>query len=209
MPCSWSVLLAHLSSIVFSLASHSFRVGWSGKIRSHLARLLQSSKLLTLSPTQFNYLWVTDFPLFDVEKLRVSLGNEQTNDSTKSNENQKLHIHDLGAMHHPFTAPSPSSLQALLKILPYFLPNSSTSSSTSSSSYTVINENLLPLSSYQGVSNVQLSPSELISTLCSLRGQHYDIVLNGFEVGSFLWFSYFSLFLLLLVFAQLCLFVRS
>lgn len=77
-----------------------------------LSELLQKRGQLKLDPSQFNFLWVDDFPLFDVTDTGELVSN-----------------------HHPFTAPLPADV-ALLKTEPL-----------------------------------------------KVRGLHYDVVLNGIELG--------------------------
>jgi aspartyl-tRNA synthetase len=88
-----------------------------GKFRLKLADLLEKEYKIELRKRrQWNFLWITDFPLF----------TPMAGDPTK-----------LESTHHPFTAP--------------------------------INEHLSLLSSKKDLSQI--------------IGQHYDLVLNGFEVG--------------------------
>ncbi|XP_059092769.1 aspartate--tRNA ligase, mitochondrial-like [Tigriopus californicus] len=80
-----------------------------GKLRPELARLC-----LKLDPTEFKFLWVEEFPLFEPK------------------ENDPNH---LESAHHPFTQPHPGDIELLTK-----------------------------------------------NPLC-VRGLHYDLVLNGSEIG--------------------------
>jgi aspartyl-tRNA synthetase len=84
-----------------------------GKIRLYCADVLKSQGKLTINPTQFNFLWVVEFPLlgFDREQNRWY------------------------SSHHPFTAPVTEDI-SLLKTDPK-----------------------------------------------KVRGQHYDVVVNGVELG--------------------------
>lgn len=84
-----------------------------GRIRSYCAEILQKRGRLSLSANQFNFLWVTDFPLLRFDK--------ETNRWASS--------------HHPFTAPVPEDIPLLTK-----------------------------------------EPRRV-------RGQHYDVVVNGVELG--------------------------
>ncbi|KAI8049467.1 tRNA synthetases class II-domain-containing protein [Syncephalis plumigaleata] len=84
-----------------------------GHLRIHAARALEQHGLLNIDPERYDFLWVTDFPLFTFD-------------------------HKLGQLqstHHPFTAPIDDDVHML---------------------YT--------------------NPEQV-------RGQHYDLVLNGMEVG--------------------------
>lgn len=100
--------------VVFFAAAH-----WEqacnilGRVRLECAQLLAKRGLLEISKTQYNFLWVVDFPLmiFDEEAGRHLAG------------------------HHPFTAPV--------------------------------------------AEDVRLLDSDPLA----VRGQHYDIVLNGVEIG--------------------------
>lgn len=92
-------------------------LGKMGKLRLKLVDLLEKEYKMELrKKRQWNFLWVTDFPLF----------TPMADDRTK-----------LESTHHPFTAP--------------------------------ISEDLSLLSSKKDWSRI--------------TGQHYDLVLNGFEVG--------------------------
>ena len=84
-----------------------------GRTRLEAAQLLVKRGKLTLSPTQWNFLWVVDFPLMSYDEERGA----------------------YAATHHPFTAPVPEDA-ALLDSDPK-----------------------------------------------AVRGQHYDVVLNGMELG--------------------------
>lgn len=84
-----------------------------GKIRLEVAALLQKKGLLTISNTDYRFLWIVDFPLISYD------------------EEQKKYV----ATHHPFTAPLKEDIPLLEK-----------------------------------------SP-------LAVRGQHYDLVLNGVELG--------------------------
>ena len=84
-----------------------------GRVRLECAKLLQARGKLTISPKQFNFLWVIEFPLM--------LWDEEQNRFVSA--------------HHPFTAPVKEDVP-LLDTNPH-----------------------------------------------AVRGQHYDIVLNGVELG--------------------------
>ncbi|XP_063397245.1 aspartate--tRNA ligase, mitochondrial-like [Mytilus trossulus] len=84
-----------------------------GKVRTTVANALQSKGVQIIDENKFDFLWVTDFPLF--------LPKEEGE--------------GLESAHHPFTAPHPDDVE-LVKTHP-----------------------------------------ELV------RSQHYDLVLNGFEIG--------------------------
>ncbi|KAJ2081510.1 aspartate--tRNA ligase msd1 [Coemansia sp. RSA 988] len=86
-----------------------------GRLRTLAAKLLQEKGKLTISESQFDFLWIENFPLFtrEVDSLQGQ----------------------LSATHHPFTAPVPEDLPLL-----YSDPE-------------------------------------------KVRGQHYDLVLNGVELG--------------------------
>ncbi|KAI9591907.1 tRNA synthetases class II-domain-containing protein [Syncephalis fuscata] len=84
-----------------------------GHLRIHAAQALQQQGLLTIDPQRYDFLWVTDFPLFTLDS-----------ESTR-----------LQSTHHPFTAPIEHDVPLL-----YTEPD-------------------------------------------KVHGQHYDLVLNGMEVG--------------------------
>ncbi|KAI7863657.1 tRNA synthetases class II-domain-containing protein [Spinellus fusiger] len=85
-----------------------------GRVRLHLANLLQEKGLLKMDEEKYKFLWVESFPLFTPDEQGVRTWQ---------------------ATHHPFTAP--------------------------------FNEDI-----------------ELLSTApAKVRGQHYDLVLNGMEIG--------------------------
>jgi aspartyl-tRNA synthetase len=86
-----------------------------GRVRTFAAHVMQAQRLLTLDPTQFNFLWVVDFPLFTLEDGQLT------------------------STHHPFTAP--------------------------------IDE------------HKKLLASDYTTDLLRIRAQHYDVVVNGIEMG--------------------------
>lgn len=100
--------------IVFFAADQWERTcGILGRVRLECGALAHQRGLINISPTQYNFLWVIDFPLmtFDEEKGRYV------------------------ATHHPFTAPVDEDIELL-----------------------------------------KTDPKQV-------RGKHYDIVLNGLELG--------------------------
>ena len=99
--------------IFFAAAPWEKACGILGRIRLECAALLQKRGKVTISASQWNFLWVVDFPLMSYD------------------EETKRFV----ATHHPFTAPVPEDA-ALLDTEPQ-----------------------------------------------KVRGQHYDIVLNGMELG--------------------------
>ena len=84
-----------------------------GKIRLYCAELLKSQGKLKISPDQFNFLWVVDFPLLSFDK----------------------EMNRWYSSHHPFTAPVAEDIPMLIT-----------------------------------------DPKKV-------RGQHYDVVVNGVELG--------------------------
>jgi len=99
--------------IFFAAANWEQACGILGRIRLDSAQLLRKRGLLSIPDDQFNFLWVTDFPLmlFDQDEQRYV------------------------STHHPFTSPVTEDIP------------------------------------------------KLESDPRSVRGQHYDIVLNGSEIG--------------------------
>ncbi|CAG8466626.1 22620_t:CDS:10 [Dentiscutata erythropus] len=85
-----------------------------GRLRSHVAEILESKGVLKIPSSKYNFLWVESFPLF-----------------TRDRENNDKLI----STHHPFTAPVSDDLKLLLT-----------------------------------------EPEKV-------RGQHYDLVVNGVEIG--------------------------
>ncbi|TMW55432.1 hypothetical protein Poli38472_010314 [Pythium oligandrum] len=73
-----------------------------GRMRSHCAQLLYAKGYLRdeLSPTNFNHLWVVDFPMF-----------ERSEDASDDGDVV------LSATHHPFTAPTDESAVVLQELL--------------------------------------------------------------------------------------------
>lgn len=67
-----------------------------GKVRVLYKELLEANKISIPARTKskFNFLWITDFPLFTLET------DEETSTS-------------LSSTHHPFTAPHPEDLHKL------------------------------------------------------------------------------------------------
>lgn len=96
-------------------SSRPWVANWAlGKVRLLCAEIMQKKNLLKIPADRFDFLWVVDFPLYDIDH---------------DNNNQ------LVTNHHPFTAPLPEDIP-------------------------------------------------LLDTQPELaRGLHYDIVLNGVEVG--------------------------
>jgi aspartyl-tRNA synthetase len=99
--------------IFFAAANWEQACGILGRIRLDSAQLLRKRGLLSIPDDQFNFLWITDFPLmlFDQDEQRYV------------------------STHHPFTSPVTEDIP------------------------------------------------KLESDPRSVRGQHYDIVLNGSEIG--------------------------
>lgn len=85
-----------------------------GKVRLHIANLLQERGLLNIDPNAYKFLWVESFPLFTPDEQGIRTWQ---------------------ATHHPFTAPFDEDI---------------------------------PL---------------LATDPAKVRGQHYDLVLNGMEIG--------------------------
>ncbi|RIA94628.1 tRNA synthetases class II-domain-containing protein [Glomus cerebriforme] len=83
-----------------------------GRIRSQIITLLQLKDKLSISPLEYNFLWIESFPLFT-----------------------RVETNKLTSTHHPFTAPLPEDIELLFK-----------------------------------------DPEQV-------RGQSYDLVLNGVEIG--------------------------
>ena len=99
--------------IFFAAANWEQACGILGRIRLDSAQLLRKRRILSIPDDQYNFLWVTDFPLmlFDQDEKRYV------------------------SAHHPFTSPVTEDIP------------------------------------------------KLESDPRSVRGQHYDIVLNGSEIG--------------------------
>ncbi|KAG2227728.1 hypothetical protein INT45_004770 [Circinella minor] len=85
-----------------------------GRVRLHLANLLQEKGLLKIDPNTYKFLWIESFPLFSPDEQNIRTWQ---------------------ATHHPFTAPFDEDI---------------------------------PL---------------LTTDPAKVRGQHYDLVLNGMEIG--------------------------
>ena len=136
-----------------------------GRARLMMKEELQRRGQLRLRADELQLLWVTDFPLFDMDvdelhrrqqEQQRPQGGEQAG-AAAFIEREKA---GLTAMHHPFTAPHPDDLPALLSLLSSLLSSSSSSTAAPSA---------LPVSGLQALSRI--------------RGQHYDLVCNGVELA--------------------------
>ena len=85
-----------------------------GRVRLHLAGVLQNLGVMKLNPNAYKFLWIESFPLFTPDEQGIRTWQ---------------------ATHHPFTAPFDEDIPLLAT-----------------------------------------DPSKV-------RGQHYDLVLNGMEIG--------------------------
>ena len=97
----------------------------AGTLRTELSNLLY-----TPDPSEFQFLWVEDFPLF--------LPKE-------NDDNNKINKLEIESAHHPFTQPHPDDMQ------------------------------LLELSDNESTLSLE--------KLLKVRSLHYDLVLNGQEIG--------------------------
>jgi len=92
-----------------------------------------------LDPTQLNFLWVENFPLFTpIEKNQ----NRKFDDP----ENKIVEHFGIESTHHPFTSPKPEDIEHLIQFQ-------------------------------------DKSPEEKLESIMKISGLHYDLVLNGSEIG--------------------------
>jgi aspartyl-tRNA synthetase len=124
-----------------------------GRARVSAAHQLVRFNKLEISAAELKPLWVTEFPLFDFQA-------ECNLDAGKGEVT--LNSIGLTSMHHPFTAPAASDLPALQSLL-------SELKSAASSRRCSVRE--VPLTQGQ------------LTVLLDLKGQHYDLVCNGVELG--------------------------
>eukprot|EP00936_MAST-01D_sp_MAST-1D-sp1_P002878 g2878.t1 len=110
-----------------------------GRARQKGAALLQERGLLAVDGEAVCLLWVTDFPLFELEDADpdADIGA----DVAESQQRQ------LASAHHPFTAPHPDDMATIW-----------------------------PGDEHE-------SASDRLDSLLRVRGQHYDLVMNGWELG--------------------------
>jgi aspartyl-tRNA synthetase len=109
-----------------------------GKLRTHCGNLAVARGALTLSPDDFRFVWVVDFPLFT--RIESSNVGEVSLLAQSLFDGSQL---AFTATHHPFTAPVPDDEQLLDKI----------------------------------------AATGDLSLAAQIRGQHYDVVVNGVELG--------------------------
>lgn len=133
-----------------------------GALRLHLFSLLNKKELTHRYLTApFAPLWVTDFPLFEVDEVRGT----------------------LSSAHHPFTAPHPAHLLLLRSVLSRVfehLSNSSSSSTSSASSASSLSV-IVPRTPLEALEAVR--DAGALEDLRSIIGQSYDLVMNGMEMG--------------------------
>ncbi|KNC83499.1 hypothetical protein SARC_04255 [Sphaeroforma arctica JP610] len=107
-----------------------------GKVRLQCATELERKGLpvrpLKGSANEFEFLWVTDFPLFTPEEEP-----EQSSTPSESDSNHSATMR-LGTTHHPFTAPHADDMKYL---------------------------------------------NGTVEGMMKIRGQHFDLVVNGVELG--------------------------
>ena len=140
-------------------------LGWSdgwrrlchslGVARLQLQAKMAQAGLWTARADELRFLWVTDFPLLDldsdeVERRLITGGHAGGQASGMSRADVQL-----TTMHHPFTAAHPDDAAALLQLL--------------ATTAHLPSEHALPLSSLQSLSCV--------------RGANYDLVCNGLEMA--------------------------
>jgi len=123
-----------------------------GRVRLAASALLQEKGKMVLPARLFNFMWVVDFPLFDVTPVELS-----------PESNAAPTRYELASMHHPFTSPHPDDLPVLQEVLNELFSSSSAPRHDAQPGHA-------------------LTASQL-ARLRRLRGQNYDIVVNGVELG--------------------------
>lgn len=125
-----------------------------GNLRLQCAELLESRGISVRDPSAFHFLWVVDFPLFLPKKEEPE---------------------QLESAHHPFTAPLPEDAQLLytephkvywLKILLVFV--------SFLINFGIFRNNYMSCGMHQ---------AWVVFCHSQVRGQHYDLVMNGCEIG--------------------------
>jgi len=124
-----------------------------GRARILAAHRMVDKGLLRIAANRLNMFWVIDFPLFDVT-LPTNNDNHQP---------ITLASIDLKAMHHPFTSPVPEDAHKLMQLIQQL-------------------QQKREEGRYESIRHVPLTQQQL-NTLLSIRGQHYDLVCNGVELG--------------------------
>ena len=140
--------------LVTSSPNSSLALDTLGKVRIMAAHKLVDKKKLAISAQQLEMFWVVDFPLF-----KFTLPHDLTQPGTVVS----LESLQLASMHHPFTAPVEEDLPKLIQLY----------------------EQLEDARHRLGLESIRMVPLniEQIDTLRSIRGQNYDVVCNGIELG--------------------------
>jgi aspartyl-tRNA synthetase len=141
----------------------------TGRLRVALFKLLQSKQWLVVPPSAYHFLWVTDFPLFDLDACELL-------PATSTSAAQRWALKGLASTHHPFTAAHPSDHARLLRVLHALglQPKPDSASAQGKPE---------PAPAPAPAPESEWSERSLLQALGSIRAQHYDLVLNGVELG--------------------------
>lgn len=152
------LLLLHLSSSSSSPSSSSSSLSHA---RIKLAHWLCERGSMKLRADELKWLFVVDFPLFH---LTLPSSLPPLSPSLFSSHSITLHMLSLSSMHHPFTLVQERDRDSLEDVMDQF--DAYMQSHPSCPSWRHV-----PLTYTQ------------YTILSTIRGQHYDIVCNGVEVG--------------------------
>lgn len=96
--------------VVFAIGDYTATTAVLGRTRTHVSQQLYAKGLLQdeLSPTNFNHLWVINFPMFE---------RSEDDDDAPVIHHEDAEAASLSATHHPFTAPSEEDAVVLREIL--------------------------------------------------------------------------------------------
>jgi aspartyl-tRNA synthetase len=134
-----------------------------------LAKLLVARKTLALPSNSFRLLWVTDFPLFELSEAKAAPAAV-----APDGRPTRWTVTGMTATHHPFTAPVDDDAERLRRVLSWCGAGESKSDAAASAG---------AAAAAGAAADVPRTAAELLSSLGSIRAQHYDLVMNGVELG--------------------------